>query len=544
MDEGPVRQGLLHVQHQQTFGKKWKRVWALLYGKSACAIARLELVEGANPPEKTKKSENKKVIKLSDCIRVSEANAEGSPRGTSAFLLETTERMYLLAADNAEQEAWISQLCELAFQMGKEPPVTGKDTQQRTSNAHLPSMCVTMEDNALYSMSGTGSRTFQVTVRSTEASDRCHLRGAYTLKAQKDALDLWHRESGETLYSWPYLFLRRFGRDKVMFSFEAGRRCASGEGNFEFETRQGSEIFLAIESAISLQKSGAQLEPSGVVSSQGAYSRVGGGGQNDTYRCVVSKGPLRVDLKSDDPIVESDRGEPSGKTHPIGSRCLSLGPEREAKILLQNSQCSKTLMPSRKKGGHPPGTLYSEPSVVSHAQQPSGSRSQDKPSHKQVESEYAVPFDTIAKSLMTSGFGGFLQANPNPGWPSDILPDSPDPGPLYNSIEEVSAMKAKQRVPPPHVSLEHIYDEPEGRSSLVVYDEPQEMKGEAWKLQALETDPTGHEYPYNPVLDDYSVPKKQVGGSCTRGVSRQAVSDKDWLEESEYDNVVLMKPTK
>lgn len=35
-----------------------------------------------------------------------------------------------------------------------------------------------------------------------------------------------------------------------MFSFEAGRRCASGEGNFEFETAHGSHIFQAIESAI------------------------------------------------------------------------------------------------------------------------------------------------------------------------------------------------------------------------------------------------------------------------------------------------------
>ncbi|CAJ0949284.1 unnamed protein product [Ranitomeya imitator] len=36
----------------------------------------------------------------------------------------------------------------------------------------------------------------------------------------------------------------------TMFSFEAGRRCTSGEGNFEFETAHGSHIFNAIESAI------------------------------------------------------------------------------------------------------------------------------------------------------------------------------------------------------------------------------------------------------------------------------------------------------
>jgi hypothetical protein len=41
---------------------------------------------------------------------------------------------------------------------------------------------------------------------------------------------------------------------QVTFSFEAGRRCVSGEGSFEFETRQGNEIFQALEEAIDAQK--------------------------------------------------------------------------------------------------------------------------------------------------------------------------------------------------------------------------------------------------------------------------------------------------
>lgn len=56
-----------------------------------------------------------------------------------------------------------------------------------------------------------------------------------------------------------------FPLDQVTFSFEAGRRCISGEGNFEFETRQGNEIFLALEEAISAQKNsvppGPQTQP-------------------------------------------------------------------------------------------------------------------------------------------------------------------------------------------------------------------------------------------------------------------------------------------
>lgn len=38
------------------------------------------------------------------------------------------------------------------------------------------------------------------------------------------------------------------------FSFEAGRRCDSGEGNFEFDTKEGNFLFQAVEAAINLQK--------------------------------------------------------------------------------------------------------------------------------------------------------------------------------------------------------------------------------------------------------------------------------------------------
>lgn len=48
---------------------------------------------------------------------------------------------------------------------------------------------------------------------------------------------------------------------QVTFSFEAGRRCVSGEGNFEFETRQGNEIFQALEEAIAAQKNAAPSGP-------------------------------------------------------------------------------------------------------------------------------------------------------------------------------------------------------------------------------------------------------------------------------------------
>lgn len=55
-----------------------------------------------------------------------------------------------------------------------------------------------------------------MTIRPTEASERCRLRGSYTLRTGVSALELWGgAEPGTQLYDWPYRFLRRFGRDKV-----------------------------------------------------------------------------------------------------------------------------------------------------------------------------------------------------------------------------------------------------------------------------------------------------------------------------------------
>ncbi|XP_023371349.1 docking protein 2 isoform X1 [Otolemur garnettii] len=233
-------------------------VWkAVLYGQSGCALARLELQES---PEKPRRGEAaRRVIRLSDCLRVAEASGEdSSPRDTSAFILETKERLYLLAAPSAERSDWMQAICLLAFpgQRKELPGPEGKSSQP----------C--MEENELYSSTASvvPCKEFAVLIRPTKASERCRLRGSYTLRAGESTLELWGGpEPSSPLFEWPYRFLRRFGRDKVTFSFEAGRRCISGEGNFEFETQQGNEIFLALEEAISAQKNapppGPQPQP-------------------------------------------------------------------------------------------------------------------------------------------------------------------------------------------------------------------------------------------------------------------------------------------
>lgn len=68
-----------------------------------------------------------------------------------------------------------------------------------------------------------------MTVRATESSERCRLWGRFVLRAGEEALELRDLQAGEILYSWPYRFLRRFGRDKVLGT--PGGRAGGGGGD-------------------------------------------------------------------------------------------------------------------------------------------------------------------------------------------------------------------------------------------------------------------------------------------------------------------------
>lgn len=117
------------------------------------------------------------------------------------------------------------------------------------------------------------------------------------------------------------------------------------------------------------------------------------------------------------------------------------------------------------------------------------------------EPEYSLPFDTIATNILScrQTHGTEFGADP-----------------LYDSIDEMQIRNIypSEAVEPMNRKVEHIYDEPEGCAATApkppasVYDDPEEMRGEAWRIMGTAADPKGHEYPYNPRVDDYAVPKR------------------------------------
>ncbi|XP_041065902.1 docking protein 2-like [Carcharodon carcharias] len=565
--EEAIKQGVFHVQLQQKFGKKWRKVWVLLYGESTCSVARLEYFEfkeAASMAERqgTRKMENKKVIKLSDCIRISEAPGESCPSECRSFHLETIEKLFVFAVESSEYEDWSRSLCELAFPMnwGDWPKLNKSNGKQWSKKGK--NNAVAMEENALY---GTrmAAKDFRVTVRKTEAADRCRLRGTFLLKVQADCLELKDLKNGDVHHTWPYRFLRRFGRDKMTFSFEAGRRCASGEGNFEFETRQGNEIFHIIESAIKVQKQKSELDNQ-------QSSSLDNETQSSKPLPIPAHGPVEEVGQHD---LDEEQGQQSTKVKVeiSGATLPSLRSLSLESVCNPPSTKSSSTTPWRQavKSHHSypeAGSIGNLPQLLEIQQTysevrdvvgKSGSRGNAKAATKAQtgkklpenqcapECDYAIPFDAIAKTLYLPSLGllpAMQQDNqvPEMTFSTFLPPSSQELGdPLYDTIDECNFEGNRNASSSRCLPKDHIYDEPEGVAAPSVYDNPEEVKGHAWKLQGLDCDTRGHEYPYNPNMDDYAVPKTTKHGIAKKK-SRERLHQKDSVGvECEYDNVLL-----
>ncbi|XP_029382313.1 docking protein 1b [Echeneis naucrates] len=256
-----IKEGQLYVQHQK-FGKKWKKNWFVLYPASQNGIARLEFYDspsgggggvsgglGSGSNEKTRKLD-KKIIRLSECISILPALTESCPKeNMSAFCVETNDKTHVFAAEKNAAKDWMDTMCDIAFQ--------GGGSSSSTADPNGGPQDLQMSENLIY-YSREEVNEFWVNVQRTSASERCGLAGNYWLKAEKDILILKDLKTKRNILVWPYKLLRRYGRDRVMFSFEAGRRCDSGPGTFTFDTKQGNEIFMLVDQAIQSQKALAE----------------------------------------------------------------------------------------------------------------------------------------------------------------------------------------------------------------------------------------------------------------------------------------------
>lgn len=100
---------------------------------------------------------------------------------------------------------------------------------------------------------------FPVKAVLTEATQRNKLIGDYKIVITPVNLSIAEECSqgrmGRILFTWPYRHIRRYGCTTENFSFEAGRKCSSGEGLFTFSTTDGMLIFQSVDAHVLALKS-------------------------------------------------------------------------------------------------------------------------------------------------------------------------------------------------------------------------------------------------------------------------------------------------
>ncbi|XP_053324857.1 docking protein 1 [Spea bombifrons] len=457
----PLKEGQLHIK-QNKFGKKWKRCYVLLYPDSSFGVARLEMYDwkdGTLSGDKfiARRAGDRKVVRLAECIRVDSVPTETGPKeNMTAFTLETSEKAILLSAERTLVNEWIQKLCEVAFPNN---PNGFKSSQDKEPAGSPGLSSLEMAVNSIY-VSHEEVCEFWVTVQRTEAAERCSLRGSYILRAEVDCLILKDPQTKQTLYSWPYKLLRRYGRDKVMFSFEAGRRCASGPGSFTFETSQGHEIFQMVESSIR-----AQQEPGNRLS------------------CPVLDTDSLTDTSPHEPVpampevqLKNVKIRKDTEEKPFKGRTLPDLPMAKP-VLPHNLPDTASLGPKPAMSGTPPR------SPVSRSANKTGGDTEH------LMGVYSEPKDSVRaiKTLFDPLYSDPVDSVKDKRQNRDMFGASPLYSDLYEPVGyEVLGGGVSHKAPgvpvfyPP--SEDHIYDEPEGIAQSceapVLYSEVH-VKGEA-----------------------------------------------------------------
>lgn len=60
---------------------------------------------------------------------------------------------------------------------------------------------------------------------------------------------------------WPLAYIRRYGFESELFSFECGRRCPGGHGIYAFRCRRAELLFNLLQERITIQRTTSQEEP-------------------------------------------------------------------------------------------------------------------------------------------------------------------------------------------------------------------------------------------------------------------------------------------
>ncbi|XP_049428424.1 docking protein 3 [Epinephelus fuscoguttatus] len=527
--DSQTKTGKVYLQPHKV-GKKWKPVWLSLFPPSSSGVGRLEIQDmggggagadhmpGVRRHYQPHMDRKLKVVRLSDLISVLRLppNAEACPMDNmAAFCVETQERTMVFAAHKDDCIEWVDKLCHSTFQRG-----VGSDSTQ-----------LQMEENQIYASADDASE-FWVQVQRTDAATRCGLKGSYWLQVGQEALLLRETQKKDVVREWPYELLRRYGKDKLALTIEAGRRCDSGPGTFTFETQQAEKIFLLIQSTIKRKTSSATS-----------------GNQNQEAEKVVTN------IRAHSPLPNIQAHSPLPKIPDMTSMVAIL----ENKLRIQDSAAAsedsaqEELLSSPESVSAQPApiTLMPLPMVPTHDSRSGGHLG------GQSEAVYADPVDCIQSvsrpqptmalyidpacvlPLKPPGSTDSLTPSPNSSaaHPSFNInhPDS-DYSEVYDKVSPVqnktTVIQSKGKV----VKKHRTHEEP-------IYTEPVSKKEEVSDKKESKPDPFAHLYAQvckNPPSFDTIPPSSASSSPPTASMSTTKATDHSIDDDVIYENLGII----
>ncbi|XP_017473948.1 PREDICTED: uncharacterized protein LOC108364676 [Rhagoletis zephyria] len=233
--EVPVLAGYLNVAMQSSFSlnriskKKNCHRYCLLFNSSRHGIERLEICE-------SKDDKNPKIVTLENCVKITQEPAPAN----LIQVIKKTESLTLNTLSEEDLKEWTNALQMVAF---------------RNKNSLHTSQAAIEEDNDLY-CSSFGDGLFIVTLIPSDTSIRCNLEAkSYMLHLTATELQLKCTDDlNEIRARWPYRFIRKYGYRDGKFTFEAGRKCCTGEGIFTLDHTNPQEIFRCMAAKMKSMK--------------------------------------------------------------------------------------------------------------------------------------------------------------------------------------------------------------------------------------------------------------------------------------------------
>lgn len=220
-----------HIKTVFFLFQKSQQRYCLLFKASRHGIERLEICESRD-------DKNPKIITLENCVKITQE----PPPSNLIQIVKRSDTLTLNALSEEDLKEWVTALQSVAF-------------KDKSSNNPTRSNTAIEEDNDLY-CSSYGDGLFFVTLIPSDASRRCNFEAkTYMLHLTVTELQLKSMEDLSIIISkWPYRFIRKYGYRDGKFTFEAGRKCDSGEGVFILDHSNPQEVFRCMSSKMKSMK--------------------------------------------------------------------------------------------------------------------------------------------------------------------------------------------------------------------------------------------------------------------------------------------------